>query len=1309
MTAISQPTAGFGATDDPIAIVGMACRYPQTATTPHDLWTMVEQERDAVSEWPSDRQWDSTALYDPDPAALGKTYSVSGCFFSSAADFDAGFFGISPTEALAIDPQQRLLLETSWEAIESAGIPADSIRRTNTGVFMGVMTNDYVFRIHGELGAVERYALVGNATSVASGRISYCLGLEGPAVTVDTACSSSSAAIHLAVQSLRSGESSLALAGGATVLTSPRQFVQMSRQLLLAPDGRCKPFSSAADGTGLAEGAAVLLLERLSTAITSGHPVLALIRGSAMNQDGASKGLSAPSGPAQQGVIRQALTDAGLSGGDVDAVETHGTGTPLGDAIEARSLLMTYGHSHTPNRPLWIGSVKSNIGHTQAASGVAGVIKMVEAMQRGILPRTLHVDEPTDRIDWTTATVRLLTTAQPWPATGRPRRAGISSFGISGTNTHIVLEEAPAAAQLPAPNRSALHLSARSAESATPERRPLIDSGRPLLPCLLSARSSQALADQADRMRTFMNEHPGLDMADIAYSLASTRSTHPYRAITFASKQDDFVAGLSALRAGQSSPNLVVGKAARASKCPVFVFSGHGSKLTSVGADLIDASAAFADSVAACDEALRPLTGWSITDVLRARAGAPPLDRSDVTQPIHFALSVSLAQFWRWYGVEPAAVVGHSLGEIAAAHVAGALSLCDAANLVVKRSLALQPLAGRGGMISARISAADAEDFATQSAGLVEIAAFNGPIIVLSGERAALARVFDELSGRGVGVRWLPMDWAPHSWQVESPGAEFTQQIAAIKPREASVPLYSTVTGNRVVGTELDATYWFRNMRQPVMFENAVKSIVNAGHSCFIEVSWHPILTSIVEEIAEESSANPIVIASLRQDHATLEQFVRSVAQASVSGIDVDWSKALSRPEATKVTLPTYAFAHRRYWIDQPSPTNPHADITTPAIDQPRGPIPALDDRNRGQQGVLTLIQQLIAEMLGYLDSTDVDPNRTMPDLGFDSLTTADFRKRLTAAVGSTVPLNAIFDNPTPRTLAAHLTARDLAQPDSDISTEPGSDQPLTALTRRACQRGLFSTAVDLLRAGASLRASVDELVGFDTDCVQLVELCGADVDGPQLVCIPSIAPATTVHEFGKISHHLRSRYRIQAAQLPGFTSKWLPAKQDYVVDSVSTSLSRTHDPSETVLIGFSSGGWIAHRVAARLERDGTPARALILLDTHPPYGGPYGDVAVRFLERADLEPSSPVPIDDARLTATIRYIDLFSEWRPTPIHTPTSVVGPRKLARIYKAWADWVTYIPADCDHFDLIDSHAAESARSIDRSINEVFKSNV
>ncbi|MFJ5920977.1 type I polyketide synthase [Kitasatospora sp. NPDC092948] len=1030
--------------DEPLAIVSMACRFPGGVRSPEDLWQLVADGVDAIAALPADRGWPLDTLYDPDPLHPGTFYTSGGGFLDGAAEFDAEFFGISPREALAMDPQQRLLLETSWEALERAGLDPASVRGSEGGVYVGVASQGYGTGPQNPSDEIEGHLLSGTVTSVASGRVAYTLGLGGPAVTVETACSSSLVALHLAGQALRAGDCSFALVGGAAVMASPDVFVEFSRQQGLSPDGRCRSFAEGANGTGWGEGVGVLLVERLSDARRLGHPVLALVRGTAVNQDGASNGLTAPSGPAQQRVIRSALAAAGLSGAEVDLVEGHGTGTVLGDPIEAQALLATYGQDRPADRPLWLGSLKSNIGHTQAAAGVAGVIKTVLALRNGVLPGTLHAKEASSRVDWSAGAVRLLADARPWdaPDGDRPRRAGVSAFGMSGTNAHAVLEEA-SAAETPLPERTGGEPSEGTGGA------PSEDTGT-TVPWLLSAMTPAALRRQARRLGEHLRADPDGDAAGAARALATTRPALPFRAAATGRDREALLGRLDALAAGEPAPDAVQDRV-RGGRT-AFVFPGQGSQWAGMAVEALDASAAFADAVAACERALAPHTDWSLTEVLRGAPGAPTLDRVDVVQPVLFAVMVALAAHWRDTGVTPDAVVGHSQGEIAAAHVAGALSLDDAALVVARRSRALLRLAGRGGMVSVAASAERTTGL-LPAGGSVCVAAVNGPdAVVVAGEPAELAALLAACEREGVRAKAIPVDYAAHSAQVAEIEDELREALTGIRPRASVVPLYSTVTGEPVAGESLDADYWYRNLREPVDFVGATRALLDAGHTLVVEVSPHPVLLAGIEAVAAEAGREVAAVGTLRRGDGGRDRLLASLTEAwAAGGGPVDWSPWTGTPgPGAPVLLPTYPFQRDRYWLPTPGRTAAGVTAVAPAQDAPEtagdddgAPAARLAarlaplDRQARRQAVLDLVVRHAAAVLGHSGTGPVRPERAFSEIGFDSMLAVRFRNALCEATGLTVPPTVVFDHPTPEALAAHL--------DAELSAAPEPPSPLLA------------------------------------------------------------------------------------------------------------------------------------------------------------------------------------------------------------------------------------------------------------------------
>ena len=915
---------------EPIAIVGMSCRYPRSVRSPEQLWELVEDGVDAVGPYPDDRGWDLERLYDPDPDHVGTVVAREGAFLDDIAGFDAGFFGISPREAQTMNPQQRIMLEITWEALEDARIDPASLRGSKTGVFTGVFHDEYASAPAREstIADAERFASTGEPACMASGRVAYAFGLEGPACSVDTACSSSLVAIHLACRALRGRECSLALAGGVTTMPTTMLLRGFSRQRAIAPDGRCKAFGAGADGTGFSEGAGVVVLERLSDAQRLGHRVLALVRGSAVNQDGASNGLTAPNGPSQERLIRDALADAGLSPGDVDVVEGHGTGTTLGDPIEAQALLATYGQERS-NGPLWLGSIKSNIGHTSAGAGVAGVIKMVEAMRHGLLPPTLHADEPSPHVAWSAGQVELLSEPVEWPAGERVRRAGVSSFAISGTNAHLILEEAPADTEVPAEGQR---------------------SEPPALPFLVSAQSEAALRAQADRLRGWLGERQELEPLDMAFTLATARAQLERRAAVIGSDRGELVAGLEALAAGESMPGVVVGEK-RTGKT-AFLFTGQGAQRAGMGAVLYEQFPVFAEALDAVCAELDPRLEQSLKELLLAAEGSPEaelLDRTEFTQAALFALEVALYRLFESWGARPAYLIGHSIGELVAAHVAGVLSLSDACTLVAARGRLMGALPEGGGMLAIKAGEDEVAESLAGFEGRLSIAAVNAPrAVVVSGEADALDELESVWAERGRDTKRLRVSHAFHSHLMEPMLDEFREVARGLEYEEPRIEIVSNLTGGLVSDELRDPDYWVRHVRETVRFADGVAALEQLGVTRFAELGPDGVLSAMARmSVGEELGERGLFVPAMRAGRDEPSTLLGCLGALHAAGGEVDWPAFFEGSGARLVDLPKYAFQHERYWLE---PAHRNGDVTAAGQDPVEHPLLGAALRLAGEQ-----------------------------------------------------------------------------------------------------------------------------------------------------------------------------------------------------------------------------------------------------------------------------------------------------------------------------------------------------------------------
>ncbi|MBF6055118.1 acyltransferase domain-containing protein [Streptomyces eurocidicus] len=1044
---------------EPVAIIGMACRLPGGVDSPRALWDLLTDGTDAMSEFPSDRGWDLGRLFDEDPDRPGTTYAREGGFLHDAGHFDAGFFGFSDQEATATDPQQRLLLEAAWETFERAGIDPTSLKGTRTGVFTGATHRDYAANLAVTQGELEGMLGTGTATSAISGRIAYTYGLEGPALTVDTASSSSLVALHLACRSLRSGESTLALAGGVTVMASPAPFTHSSRLRALSPGSRARSYADGADGSAWSEGAGLLLLERLGDARRNGHRVLALVRGSAVNQDGASNGLTAPSGPAQQRVIRQALADARLTPQDVDAVEGHGTGTPLGDPVEAQALLATYGRGRPEGRPLWLGSVKSNIGHAQAAAGVIGVIKTVLAMRHGVLPRTLHLDAPSSRVDWSTGSVRLLDEARPWPrVAGRARRAGVSSFGLTGTNAHAILEEAPA----------------EDDTTGAPEA-----AAVPAAPWILSARSQAALRAQAQRLAAELGQaRLGLTAQDVAYSLATTRALHRHRAVISGPGRAELLSAAAEFGDGKRASGVTIENSTPGGL--TMVFPGQGCQRPGMGREAAEAFPVFADALREVCAAMDPLLDRPLISVMWADPDSEEavlLDEAGYAQPALFAVQVAMYRLFESWGVVPDRLMGHSAGENTAVHVAGGLGLADSCALVALRGRLMDGLPPGGAMVAVRISESEVKPLLAEASAPLAIASVNGPnSLVLAGAEGPLATLTDRLNAAGHKTRRIAVNGAAHSPLMDPMLEELGTIARGLSYATPAIPVVSTVTGRLMTPEDAhDPGHWVRHAREAVRFTDAVDRLRDEQITGFLELSPQPVLTPMIDDCLE--AADPgygaALVPTLKAGESERQALLTAVARMHAHGVPVDWSAVL--PDARPVALPTYPFQRRRFWLA----SDPAGQAVTGPLGGAAdgdGETPELAARLVGlgepEQDalILSLVLAEISAVLG--DEAGVDESgQAFKLMGVTSVSAVELRNRIHAATGVRLPATLVYDHPTPEAVVRVI--RERLRPSADALPRRDVDSVVAELeSLLASGAEVSAETVARLKAMAAGRAA---------------------------------------------------------------------------------------------------------------------------------------------------------------------------------------------------------------------------------------------
>lgn len=1247
-------TQGRGSINEPVAVIGVGCRFPGDIDGPERLWDFLTEKKCAITAYP-DRGFTNAG-----------TFAESGGFLKDVAGFDNRFFDIPPDEALRMDPQQRLLLEFSWEALEHAGIIPESLRLSRTGVFVGVSSTDYVRLVSAS--AQQKSTIwdnTGGSSSIIANRISYFLDIQGPSIVIDTACSSSLVAVHLACRSLSTWDCDIALVGGTNVLISPEPWGGFREAGILSQTGCCHAFDKSADGMVRGEGCGVIVLQRLSDARLEGRRILAILTGSAVNQDGKSNGIMAPNPSAQIGVLENACKSARVDPLEIGYVEAHGTGTSLGDRIEAHALGMVFGRKRPGSGPLMIGSIKPNIGHLEGAAGIAGLIKAVLMVERGSLLPSGGFTEPNPAIPFTELGLRVVDELQEWPVVaGRPRRAGVSSFGFGGTNAHVIVEEAGSV----------------GADTVS-GRADVGGSGGGVVAWVISGKTASALAAQAGRLGRYVRARPALDVVDVGYSLVSTRSVFDHRAVVVGQTRDELLAGLAGVVAGRPEAGVVCGVGKPAGKT-AFVFAGQGSQWLGMGSELYAAYPVFAEALDAVVDELDRHLRYPLRDVIWGH-DQDLLNTTEFAQPALFAVEVALYRLLMSWGVRPGLVLGHSVGELAAAHVAGALCLPDAAMLVAARGRLMQALPAGGAMFAVQ---AREDEVAPMLGHDVSIAAVNGPAsVVISGAHDAVSAIADRLRGQGRRVHRLAVSHAFHSALMEPMIAEFTAVAAELSVGLPTIPVISNVTGQLVADDFASADYWARHIRAVVRFGDSVRSAHCAGASRFIEVGPGGGLTSLIE--ASLADAQIVSVPTLRKDRPEPVSVMTAAAQGFVSGMGLDWASVFSGYRPKRVELPTYAFQHQKFWLaPAPSVSDPTAAGQIGASDggaellASSGFAARLAGRSADEQlaAAIEVVCEHAAAVLGRDGAAGLDAGQAFADSGFNSLSAVELRNRLTAVTAVTLPATAIFDHPTPTELAQYL----ITQIDGHGSSAAAAANPaeridaLTDLFLQACDAGRDADGWKMVALASNTRERMSSPVRNNVS--KNVALLADGISDVVVICIPTLTVLSDQREYRDIANAMTGRHSVYSLTLPGFdSSDALPQNADMIVETVSNAIIDVVGGScRFVLSGYSSGGVLAYALCSHLSvKHQRNPLGVALIDTYLPSqianpsmneGFSPNDTG-KGLSREVIRVARMLNrLTATRLTAAATYAAIFQAWEPGRSMAPVlNIVAKDRIATV--------------------------------------------